>query len=226
MISLGLGVYCFSLPDTPPPVSVGDVLPFVQALRMLAEPDFLVFLIVAFVLATQLQFYFLGTAQYLGDLGVRSKNVPAVMSIAQAAQFVAMLFMAFWQTELLDSIGYRWTFALGVLAWLAMYLAFSTTRTAVVIVSQALHGIAYTLFIGVGYVYVDAVAPKDIAGSAMGLYVVVLFGFGLFAGTQFTGAVMDRFKTPEGKFRWRPIYLVPCAVALACAIAMAALFRG
>jgi hypothetical protein len=53
-----------------------------------------------------------------------------------------------------------------------------------------------------------------------------LFGFGCFLGTQFTGIIMDRFTTAEGKFRWRKIYLVPCGIALACAIVVAMLFRG
>jgi MFS family permease len=94
-----------------------------------------------------------------------------------------------------------------------------------VIASMALHGLAYAFFIGVGFVYVDQVAPGDILGSALGLLTVVLFGFGFFLGTQFTGVVMDRFRADE-KFRWRPIFLVPCALTLACAIAFAALFRG
>jgi len=117
-----------------------------------------------------------------------------------------------------------------VLMWLAMYGAYSAGKPPLlVIASQALHGLAYAFFINVGFVYVNKVAPagtSKIANSAQGLYTVVMFGFGLFLGTQFTGGVMDRLKTPEGKFRWRAIYLVPCALAAVCAIVMALLFRG
>jgi len=224
LLSLGMGAYCLSLPHTPAP---GAEQPFVEALSLLKEPNFLIFLAVGFVLATQLQFYFLGTARYLGDLGVRSQNVPAVMTIAQAAQVLAMAFMAFCQKEVLASIGFRWTLTLGVVLWLAMYAAYAKGKPSMlVIVSQALHGLAYALFINLGFVYVASVAPAKIAASAQGLYTVVLFGFGLFLGTQFTGAVMDRFTTPEGKFRWGAIYLVPCGLALVCAVVLAALFRG
>jgi len=89
ILALVMALYCVSLPHTPPPGAPGDVLPFVKAFRMCSDANFVVFLVVAFVVATQLQFYFLGTAQYLGDLGVESKNVPAVMTIAQAAQALA-----------------------------------------------------------------------------------------------------------------------------------------
>jgi MFS family permease len=89
-----------------------------------------------------------------------------------------------------------------------------------------LHGLAYTFFIWVGFVYVNEVAPQDIRGSAQGLYTVVLFGFGFFTGTQFTGIVMDKLKTPQGSFRWRQLFLVPCVMTLICLMAMAVRFRG
>jgi len=222
VLSLLMGVYCVFLPHTPPKA----LDPLVKALSMLRDPCFLVFLVISFVVATQLQFYFLGTAQYLGELGVQSKNVPAAMTIAQAAQVIATAFMAFYGACLLRTIGFRWTLASGVVMWLAMYVVYAMMRPRwLVIVSMSLHGLAYAFFIGVGFVYVAQVAPKEILGSAQGLYTVALFGFGFFLGTQFTGVVMDRFKAEE-KFRWRPIFLVPCVLTLVAAIVFAALFRG
>ena len=226
VLALAMGAYCFTLPHTPPPGAPDDVLPFVKALRMCSDTHFLIFLIVAFVVATQLQFYFLGTAQYLGDLGVEAKNVPAVMTIAQAAQVLASAVMAFYGAQVLGALGFRWTLAGGVALWLLMYGAFALTQPrGLVIASQALHGFAYAFFINVGFIYVNEAAPKDIVGSAQALLTVVLYGFGLFLGTQFTGVVMDRFSS-EGKFRWRPIFLVPCVLTLACVVVLAALFRG
>ncbi len=224
ILSLALGVFCLFLPHTPPPGSPGQALPFVKALGMLKDPNHLVFFLVSFVLASQLQFFFLGTAPYLGDLGVEGRNVPAVMTVAQVAQVLAMAFLG---ARMLAGIGFRWTLTLGVASWLAMYAAYALMRPRwLVILSQSLHGLAYAFFINVGFVYIEKVAPADIRGSAQGLYTVMLFGFGFFLGTQLTGAVMDRFKTAEGKFRWRPIFLVPCVLALGCALALAALFRG
>jgi MFS family permease len=127
----------------------------------------------------------------------------------------------------LGSFGFRWTLALGVALWTAMFGVYALMRPRwLVILSQSLHGLAYTFFINVGFVFVDKAAPEDIRGSGQALYTVTLFGFGCFLGTQLTGTVMDRFKTAEGKFSWRPIFLVPCVLALGCALALAALFRG
>lgn len=222
-ISLLMGVCCLFLPDTPPAAAGAEVLPFVQAFSMLSDGNFLVFLVLSFVVAAQLQFYFLGTAQYLGDIGVQSKNVPGAMTIAQVAQTIATLVALGY---FVNRLGFRWTLTVGVLSWLVMYLVYSMMKPKwLVISSMTLHGIAYVLFIIGGQIYVNSVASDDIRGSAQALLFVVTMGFGLFLGTQFTGAIMDVFKK-EGKFRWRPIFLVPCALTIVCALAFVFLFEG
>jgi len=37
---------------------------------------------------------------------------------------------------------------------------------------------------------------------------------------------MDKLKMPQGSFRWRRLFLVPCVMTLICLIVMAGLFRG
>lgn len=220
VLSLVMGAYCLFLPHTAP---AGGKWPIVEALGMLKINSVLILLIVSFVLASQLQFYFLGTARYLGDLGVQDKNVPAVMTIAQVAQTLVTWFALVF---VLEKFGFAWTLAAGALAWTAMYIFYAIMRKWLVIASMALHGIAYVLFIIVGLIFMDVKAPEGAKSSAQALITLVTMGFGLFLGTQFTGAIMDRFTTGEGKFRWRAIYLVPCALTLACAVVLAALFRG
>ena len=181
------------------------------------------FLIISFVVSTQVWFYFLGTAPYLQDIGVQSQNIPAVMTIAQIAQAVFTL-CAF--TYCLKQLGFQWTLTIGVLCWLAMYVLYAIKKSKnLVIGSMVLHGIAYVLFIIGGQIYVNSVAGDDIKSSAQALLFVVTMGFGFFLGTQFTGVVMDRFNT-EGKFNWRSIFLVPCALTGACVLAFLLFFRG
>ncbi|MHC4571301.1 MAG: MFS transporter [Planctomycetota bacterium] len=221
IVSLLMGFFCFFLPHTPPPGS--SEVPIVKALSMLTEANFLTFILISFIVSAQLQFYFLGTAQYLQDIGVQSKNVPAVMAIAQAAQAVATWYVLGY---LLEKTGFRWTLAIGVLCWLGIYLAYAAMRPRLfVIASQALHGLAYVFFIIGGQIFVNNVAEEDIVSSAQALLFVVTIGFGFFLGTQFTGIVMDRLRK-DGKFQWRLIFLVPCVLTLACAIALVTLFRG
>jgi MFS family permease len=194
---------------------------------LLSNPNFLVFLIVVFLVATQLQFFFLGTAPYLSALGVPGRSIPAVMTLAQVAQLAATAVLAFHTSDIRGRIGFVGIFSIGIALWLAMYAVYALMpRRLPVSLAQALHGLAYTFLIWVGFVYVNEVAPTDIRGSAQALYTVVFFGLGFFLGTQFTGIVMDKLKTPEGGFRWRPLFLVPCGMMLLCLIVMATMFRG
>lgn len=223
ILSFAMGICCLFLPNTPPPGTGSDAMPFLKAFSLIKNTNFLVFLIVSFILAAQLQFYYLGTAQFLGDIGVESKNIPAVMSWAQAVQTVATpLALGYCIT----SLGFKWTLTIGVISWLLMYLAYSATKPkGLVIGSMGFHGIAYVLFIIGGQIYVNSVAPADIAGSAQALLSVVVMGLGFLLGTQFTGIVMDKFRKDD-KFQWRPIYLTPCVLTFVCVIALLIFFKG
>jgi nucleoside transporter len=222
ILSLLMGVLCVFLPHTPPAKSA-DPMAFLKAFAMLKDPQFLVFLIISFVVTTELQFYYVPTAQFLEDIGIKNKNVPAVMTVAQMAEILAMVLALGWAVT---NLGFHWTLAIGVIAWPARYVIFALMKPVwLVVASLAFHGIGYTFFITAGQMYVDSVAPPDIKASAQALVTVATLGLGNFLGTQFTGVIMDFFKF-EGKFRWRPIFLVPCILTVACAIAFLALFKG
>ena len=221
--SFVMGLYCFTLPHTPPTHTGSGALPFVKAISLLGDPNFAIFLAISFVVTTQLQFYHLGTARFLEDIGTSHTAIPAAMSIAQIAQVVAMAVIL---PIIFKRLGYQWTLAMGTGFWLVMFLVYARMRPRhLIIASMALHGLAYAFFFDAAFIYINRVAPTDIRGSAQGLYTTATLGIGLFAGTQFTGVVMDHFRR-EGSFRWRPIFLVPCVLLSLCALAFAVLFKG
>ncbi len=223
ILSLVMGVFCFFLPHTPPPNEPGNPLAFVDAFKMLGDANFLIFLIISFIVTTELQFYYVPTAPFLEDIGVQSRNVSAVMTLAQFAEIIAMVALL---PLLLPRIGFRWALVIGVIAWPLRYIIFAMTRPLwLVISSLSFHGLGYTFFFFVGQMYVDRAAPTDIRASAQALIAVVTLGLGNFIGTQITGVIMDLFKK-EGKFRWRPIFLVPCVLTIACALAFVLFFKG
>jgi len=222
-LSIAMGVFCFFLPHTPPPKEPGNPLAFLEAFKMLSDTNFLIFLIISFVVTTELQFYYVPTAPFLEDIGVKSKNVSAVMTLAQVAEMVAMVVLL---PILLPKLGFRWTLVIGVIAWPMRYIIFAMMRPVwLVISSLTFHGLGYTFFFFVGQMYVDKVAPPDIRASAQALIAVVTLGLGNFIGTQITGIIMDLFKK-DGKFQWRPIFLVPCVLSVLCALAFVLFFKG
>jgi predicted MFS family arabinose efflux permease len=106
-----------------------------------------------------------------------------------------------------------------------MFLCNDETSVVGLWLSLALHGVGYSFFFFAGQIFVDKVAPPDIRASAQALNTVVTLGLGNFIGTQFTGIIMDYFKDNEGKFRWRPIFVVPCVLTVLCAIAFLLFFH-
>jgi nucleoside transporter len=203
-LSILMAVICLIQPGTPP--KGGEGVPMLKALSMLSEFKFAIFIVVSLVVAGTMQFYFLGTARFLTDMGVSGKNVPAIMAMAQAVQAVATLVgLGF----LLKSVGAKWTITVGAACWMCLYIAYCLRLPkAVIVAAQSFHGLAYVFFIIAGQIYVSSVAAKEIAGSAQALIILVTTGIGLFLGTQVAGFSMDRF-VAEGKIDWRKVFLIP-----------------
>jgi len=129
---------------------------------------------------------------------------------------------------LLPKIGIRWALAIGVIAWPIRYIVFAIGTPelkALVLGSLGLHGIGYTFFFVVSFIYVDKVAPSNIRNSAQSLVTLATIGLGNFIGTMFLGYIMNRFKNPDGSMQWTNIFLVPCVLTVICAIAYLVLFR-
>jgi hypothetical protein len=170
-----------------------------------------------------MQFYFLGTAQFMQDNGIAGKNVPASMAIAQAVQAAATLLLL---GLLVADAGYKWTLVLGAASWLVLYILYVIPRPpAVIVISQAFHGLAYVFFIIAGQMFAGKVAPEGTGGSMQALIFTAQSGLGLFLGTQLAGVVMDKFRV-GGQFQWRKVWTVPGAIMLACVIALLLFFRG
>ena len=220
ILSFLMVAVCCIQPDTPPSETVGA--PILKALAMFKEPNFLVFIVISTAVAGMMQFYFLGTAQFMQDIGISSKSVPACMAIAQAAQAVATLFAL---GVLLGMLGFKWTLTVGALSWFAMYVVYVFAQKPVpVAVAQALHGLAYVMFMIVGQIYADTVASSDIRASVQAMVFATTTGIGLFVGTQFAGIMMDQFSV-DGKFVWRKLWMVPGTVVLLGAIGFAVAFH-
>jgi len=224
VLSIIMAVGCIFMPKTPPAPAVGDAVqaPIRDTLQMLGQTNFLVFVLVSMVIAGLMQFYFQGTAQFMQDIGVPSKNVPASMAIAQAMQAIATFFLL---GLMLNHFGFKWTLIVGAGCWLLLYIIYVGSKERLLIIpAQALHGLAYVFFIIVGQIYAKSVASEEILSTMQALMFAATTGLGMLLGTQFAGAVMDKFKIGD-KFQWRQIFMVPAAVALVCILAFLLLFR-
>ncbi len=221
ILSVIMGVGCFFLSDTPPAGS--GTAPILQAMEMFKDANFLIFIAVSMVFFGLMQFYFLGTAPFMQDIGIPAKNVPASMGIAQAVQAVATVVL---MALFIEKFGTKWTLVIGATCWLILYLAYIKQKPRWIIVAcQPFHGLAYVLFVIVGQIFANNVASDEIRGSMQSLLFAATTGVGLFCGTQFAGFIMDKFRKEE-KFQWRQIFMVPGAIALVSILVFILFFKG
>ena len=233
IVSLIMGFQAFSLPHTPPRKDSAKPWAFIEALKMLKDRNFLLFIIISFVVATELMFYYVLTAPFLvsNKIGVSSTSVSAVMVIAQAAE---ILVLAFLLPYFLPKYGIRKTLTIGILAWPLRYIIFAIGKPAwLVIASLSLHGFCFVFFFAAAFIYVDTIAPKDIRHSAQSFITLVTYGLGNYVGSLFAGWVQTYFTkmvpTPEGVLQavtnWTGVFIVPCFLTVLCAVLFLLFFK-
>lgn len=238
MVSLAMGVFSFFLPHTPPATEGQDPLAFREALVLLRDRNYLTFFIIAFVVATELQLYYILTNPYLQKIGpvvnITSETAPAWQTIAQIAEIFTMALLL---PYVLPRWGVRKSMLLGIMAWPIRYVIFALawpTHVAlpwmvwVVIVSLTLHGFCYVFFFTIAFIYTDMVAPKDIRASSQSLINIAILGVGSLLGTFFAGWLRDVFTTGTGDAavtNYTAVFGVPAVVTFLCGIAFWFLFR-
>jgi len=233
-ISIVLGLFSFALPATPPAKQARDPLAFREALVLLRDRSYLTFFVIAFVVATELQMYYVLTSPFLREMsstiGILPDNVPAWMTIAQIAEIFVMTFMLPWA---LPRWGVRKTLLVGIIAWPIRYFVFAFTWPVYTsmpwmiwlsIASLTLHGFCYVFFFVVAFVYTDMVSPPDIRSSAQALINVAVLGMGSLIGALFAGELKDWATTGEST-NYFIVFMVPAVITLICAVIFAGRFR-
>jgi len=224
IFSIIMGLASFMLPNTPPKKESANPFAFLEAIKMLKDKNFLIFALISFVVATELQFYYVLTAPFLTSekIGVARTAVSGVMVIAQIAEIFVMAFLL---PIIIEKYGIRKTMVFGILAWPLRYIIFSIGYPSwLVIASLALHGFCYVFFFVAAYIYVDKVAPADIRASAQSLIAIVILGFGNFVGSNFSGWIQKLFTTEAGT-NWTKVFIVPTVLTILCAVVFMLFFR-
>jgi len=224
VFSLIMGVQAFSLPHTPPRKEGQKPWAFLEAMKMMKDRNFLIFIIIAFIVATELMFYYILTAPFLTSekIGVSSTILPWVMTIAQVAEIFVLAFLL---PYLITRIGIRKILVLGILAWPLRYIIFAIGQPAwLVIASLALHGFCFVFFFTAAFIYVDTIAPRDIRHSAQSLITLVTYGLGNYLGSLFAGWIHDLF-TKNQVTNWTQVFLVPCFLTVLCAFVFLVFFK-
>lgn len=194
-----LGIYSFTLPHTPPPAagqkaSIREMLGL-DALSLLKQPSFLVFVVCSFLICIPLAAYYAFAPIYTDKVGFEAPGF--TMSYGQMSEIIFMLAMPLFFAFL----GVKWMLVVGMAAWVVRYGLFAGADEAntqwMVLVGIILHGICYDFFFVTGFIYTDKKCDKRIRGQAQGLLVLITQGLGLGLGAQIVAAIKTAYTTKE-----------------------------
>ncbi|TXK49374.1 nucleoside permease [Pontibacter qinzhouensis] len=210
-----LGVFSFTLPNTPPvkaggSTSLGDIMGL-EAIGLLKNRSYLTFFLASVAICIPLAFYYNFTNPFLNELGMES--AAGKQSMGQMSELLFMLLMPFFFIRL----GVKKMLAIGMFAWVLRYVLFAYGNADanywMLIGGIVLHGICYDFFFVTGQIYTDRLAGDRFKSAAQGMITLATYGVGMLMGSLLSGMIVDNYALPAGGHAWQNIWLIPAGIA-------------
>lgn len=206
-----LGLYSFTLPNTPPKLGsneklkIGEILGL-DALSMLKDKGFLFFFLASILICIPLAFYYQHANQFLNEIGV--KAAASKMILGQISEVFFLLLLPLF----IKRYGIKNALIVGILAWGVRYMLFAFGDTGVkswmLIFGILLHGVCYDFFFVSGQIYTDFKAGEKYKSTAQGLITLATYGIGMLIGFRFAGWLTDQYISDIGHL-WKNIWIQP-----------------
>lgn len=238
-VSLGLGLYAFTLPKCPPLANKVATKSFVDALGLRAfalfkQRKFAVFFFFSMFLGAALQLTNAYGDTFLHDF----KNVPeyqnllavkypaVIMSISQISETLFILAIPFF----LRKFGIKYVMLFSMIAWVLRFGLFAFADPAgglwMIILSCIIYGMAFDFFNISGSLFVETQIDEKIRGSAQGLFMMMVNGFGALFGSFASGYIIQHFFTNADQSKdWHNIWLTFAAYTLVLAVVFPFIFK-
>ncbi|WP_316788165.1 nucleoside permease [Pedobacter frigoris] len=238
-VSLALGIYSFTLPKCPPLASNVDSKSFVDALGLRAfalfkQRKFAVFFLFSMFLGAALQLTNAYGDTFLHDF----KNIPEykdllavkypaiIMSISQISETLFILAIPFF----LRKFGIKYVMLFSMLAWVLRFGLFAFADPAgglwMIILSCIVYGMAFDFFNISGSLFMETQIDEKIRGSAQGLFMMMVNGFGALFGSFTSGLIIDKFFTQADQTKdWTGIWITFASYTLVLAIVFPLIFK-
>jgi nucleoside transporter len=220
-----------ALPHTPPPAR-GQQVTFrrilgLDALAMLKDRSYFVFVIASILACIPLTFYYSFANPFLNDVGV--VNAAGKMTLGQMSEVAMMLAMPI----AFRILNVRGILLLGLSAWAVRYLLFAFGNPGagmwMFYIAILLHGVCYDFFFVAGQLYTDQAAPAHLRSTAQGFITFVTYGIGMLIGSLLSGSILDYFSTTTatGVVRnWQSFWLSSAAMSFVITLMVLFFFRS
>jgi NHS family xanthosine MFS transporter len=238
-VSLCLGIYAFTLPKCRPyAIKTGNKsfasLLGLKAFNLFKTPKFAIFFAFSLLLGAALQLTNAYGDTYIHDFAkvpayqnlVPVKYPAIIMSISQISETLFILAIPFF----LRKFGIKYVMLFSMLAWVLRFGLFAFGDPAnglwMIVLSCIVYGMAFDFFNISGSLFVETQTTPEIRGSAQGLFMMMVNGFGAFFGSIISGWVIDKFFIlSNGEKDWHGIWLTFAGYALVIAIIFPFVFR-
>ena len=227
-ISLILGIYSFTLPNTPPTIEKNKNKTFSQiigldALKLLNDKAYLVFFIASILICIPLAFYYQHANQFLNEIGMEA--AAGKMTLGQISEILFLSLLPLF----IKRFGFKSTLIVGIFAWGLRYLLFSLGADGVnswmLILGIILHGICYDFFFVSGQIYTNIKCKPEYKSSAQGLITLATYGLGMLIGFRIAGYLTDLYLINDGH-NWQKIWIQPSIFAFIILILFIFTFRN
>lgn len=233
IVSAIYGVYCFFLPNTPPPkagkdVSFGEVIGL-DALNILKDKNYLTFFIASILICIPLAFYYGQTNLFLNESKMEGASFKQTFGQMSETLFLFLMPLFF------KRFGIKQMLLIGMLAWVIRYALFAygdgDSNVWMLYVGIILHGICYDFFFVTGQIYTDQKAGEKVRSSAQGLITLATYGVGMYIGFWAAGnyAAKNAITDTAGKVighNWQTIWIFPCLFAAGVALMFFVFFKN
>jgi len=185
------------LPHTPPKargqkVTARAILGL-DAIHMMKDRSFLIFVIASVLACVPLTFYYSFTNAYLNELHV--ENAAGKMTLGQISETVMMLAMPL----IFRFVAVRGVLLIGLFSWALRYVLLAYGNAAggmwMFYLAIILHGVCYDFFFVTGQLYTDQEAPAHLRSTAQGFITFLTYGVGMLVGSLLSGYFVDYFTT-------------------------------
>ncbi|WP_316800076.1 nucleoside permease [Pedobacter frigidisoli] len=228
IVSLGLGLFSFTLPATPPKIAKGEKIKVsdilgLDALKLLKDKNFAVFFISSILICIPLAFYYQNAGLFLADIKV--ENPTGKMAIGQVSEALFLLAIPVFFSK----YGFKKTILVGMLAWAIRYVLFAFGNAGdlsfMLLIGIALHGVCYDFFFVSGQIYTNSKAGEKFKSAAQGLITLATYGVGMLIGFAVAGKISDAYKSAEGVMDWKMVWIIPAGIAAVVFLLFAVLFN-
>jgi len=238
-VALTLGLYAFTLPKCPPLLSKIDNTTIagslgLNAFALFKSPRFAIFFAFSLLLGAALQLTNAYGDTYIHDFAkisayqdtIAVKYPAIIMSISQISETLFILAIPFF----LRQFGIKYVMLFSMLAWVLRFGLFAFGNPAdglwMIVLSCIVYGMAFDFFNISGSLFVETQAAPEIRGSAQGLFMMMVNGFGALFGSFASGVIIDKFFTlSSGDKDWHGIWLCFAAYALVISVIFPFVFR-